>query len=162
MIWKNNFYLDIDDNNNTTNICFNYLRQLSLLYNISGKVVVFTMLLTWIIGNFMVAISKYYLQKQRSLTHFAGIRSVCFHISECRQLSTGQCEAKTYLFTSELVVLLIRRGRNSELLQSKETHRLYKIRQILYEQYSFVQGPYIILYVLAFSLIAANIECDIL
>ena len=62
----------------------------------------------------MVANSKCYLQKQRRLAHFAGIRSGRFHTSECRQLRTGQCEVKSCIFTSEWTVSLIRRERNSD------------------------------------------------
>ena len=59
----------------------------------------------------MVANNKCYLQKQRTLAHFAGIRSGRFHTSECRQLRTGQCEVKSCIFTSEWTVSLIRRER---------------------------------------------------
>ena len=62
----------------------------------------------------MVANNKCYLQKQRTLAHFAGIRSGRFHTSECRQLRTGQCEVKSCIFTSEWTVSLIRRERNSD------------------------------------------------
>ena len=70
----------------------------------------------------MVANNKCYLQKQRRLAHFAGIRSGRFHTSECRQLRTGQCEVKSCIFTSEWTVSLIRRERNSDALRRKETH----------------------------------------
>ena len=72
----------------------------------------------------MVANSKCYLQKQRTLAHFAGIQSRQFHSSESRQLRTGQSEVRICFFTSELTVFLIRRKRNSESLQRIETHWL--------------------------------------